>query len=369
MSTLPTLPTSPGLICQGWNWTLQQIKDYVASYSKCEIGAVYTTDDGKTRIKITIQDPKYTTIPIVFKQTAANGVKVNWGDGSTEQTYSSTSQQTIRHTYASFAYPAAYTITFEVVSGTMSFPTYIMGMSNQSNTIPRDAFLNMIDEVNIGSNVTSIGNYVFQYCQSLASVTIPSSVTTIGTYLFSGCNSLASITIPSSVTSISSRAFSSCYSLASITIPNSVTSINGNAFQNCYSLASVTIPSSVTSIGDSVFQNCISLASVTISSSVTSISSRAFSSCNSLASITIPSSVTSIDGNAFQYCYGMKTFDFRRSTSVPTLNNVNAFNSTPSDKEIIVPDELYESWKAASNWSSTTNNIVKASESSLGPLN
>ena len=300
MSTLPTLPTSPGLICQGWNWTLQQIKDYVASYSKCEIGAVYTTDDGKTRIKITIQDPKYTTIPIVFKQTAANGVKVNWGDGSTEQTYSSTSQQTIRHTYASFAYPAAYTITFEVVSGTMSFPTYIMGMSNQSNTIPRDAFLNMIDEVNIGSNVTSIGNYVFQYCQSLASVTIPSSVTTIGTYLFSGCNSLASITIPSSVTSISSRAFSSC---------------------------------------------------------------------NSLASITIPSSVTSIDGNAFQYCYGMKTFDFRRSTSVPTLNNVNAFNSTPSDKEIIVPDELYESWKAASNWSSTTNNIVKASESSLGPLN
>ena len=41
-------------------------------------------------------------------------------------------------------------------------------------------------------------------------------------------------------------------------------------------------------------------------------------------------------------------------------------------KEIIVPDELYDTWKAASNWSSTTDNIVgsivKASESSLGPL-
>lgn len=82
MSSLPPLPTSPGLSCQGWNWTLQQVKDYVASYGKCEVGATYTTDDGKTRIKLTIWDPKYTTIPIVFQQTEENGVKVNWGDGS-----------------------------------------------------------------------------------------------------------------------------------------------------------------------------------------------------------------------------------------------------------------------------------------------
>lgn len=67
MTKLPALPTKPGLTCQGWNWTLQQIKDYVAEYGKCEVGATYTTDDGKTRIKITIQDPKYATIPIVFQ--------------------------------------------------------------------------------------------------------------------------------------------------------------------------------------------------------------------------------------------------------------------------------------------------------------
>lgn len=92
MSELPPLPTREGLTCQEWNWTLQQIKDYVASYGKCEIGATYTTDDGKTRIKLTIRDPKYATIPIVFQQNVANGVKVNWGDGSADQTYSGTSQ-------------------------------------------------------------------------------------------------------------------------------------------------------------------------------------------------------------------------------------------------------------------------------------
>ena len=84
MEYLPPLPSRPGLTCQGWNWTLQQLKTYVASYGRCEVGATYTTDDGKTRIKLTIQDPKYTTIPIVFQQTVSNGVKVNWGDDSAD---------------------------------------------------------------------------------------------------------------------------------------------------------------------------------------------------------------------------------------------------------------------------------------------
>lgn len=150
----------------------------------CEVGATYTTDDGKTRIKITIKDPKYATIPIVFQQTTSSGVKVNWGDGSADQTYSGTSQKTISHAYAPSAYPATYTITFEVTSGTMSFPSYIMGMSGQSATSPRDAFLNMIDEVNIGNGVTSIGSNAFKYCYSLASITIPRSVESIGTYVF-----------------------------------------------------------------------------------------------------------------------------------------------------------------------------------------
>ena len=278
MSNLPPLPTRDGLTCQGWNWTLQQIKDYVASYGKCEIGATYTTDDGKTRIKLTIQDKKYTKIPIVFQQTVANGVKVNWGDGSADETYSSTSQQTIDHTYTPSAYPATYTITFEVISGKMSFPTNIMGNSGtQSETNPIGVWNNMIDEVNIGNGVTSIGDYAFGWC----------------------------------------------FSLTSITIPNSVTSIGNQAFQYCYSITSIAIPSSVNSIGARVFYRC----------------------------------------------YGMKTFDFRRCTKVPTLSNVSAFQNTPTDKEIVVPDGLYGDWIAATNWSQSTNqikeSIVKASESTL----
>lgn len=186
---------------------------------------------------------------------------------------------------------------------------------------PAAAWTNMIDSVRIGNGVTSIGSYVFYNCYSLASITIPSSVTSFGEYAFENCSSLASINIPSSVTSIGINGFRGCKSLASITIPNSVTKFSNSAFYGCYSLAS----------------------------------------------ITIPSSVTKIEGLTFQNCYGLKTYDFRTATAVPTLDNANAFSNTPSDKEIIVPDELYDTWITAGNWSSI-NGIVKASESSLGSL-
>ena len=88
--------------------------------------------------------------------------------------------------------------------------------------------------------------------------------------------------------------------------------------------------------------------------------------------MTIGNGVASIGWYAFRDCSNCFVFDFRKATSVPTLENVNAFTNTPANKEIIVPDELYDSWIAASNWSSSTNNIVncivEASQSSLGTL-
>ena len=119
--------------------------------------------------------------------------------------------------------------------------------------------------VEIGINVTSIGNYVFNHCIGLTSVTIPSSVTSIGDYVFYFCRGLTSVTIPNSVTSIGYQAFYGCSGLTSVTIPDSVTSIGPSAFENCISLTSVTIPSSVTSIGTVAFYGCSGLTSVTFS--------------------------------------------------------------------------------------------------------
>ena len=70
--------------------------------------------------------------------------------------------------------------------------------------------------VEIGTGVTSIGNYAFYICSSLTDVTISDSVTSIGAMTFRDCR-LTSVTIPNSVTSIGNMAFEYCDSLTSVT--------------------------------------------------------------------------------------------------------------------------------------------------------
>jgi hypothetical protein len=153
----------------------------------------------------------------------------------------------------------------------------------------------------IDDSVTSIGNYAFYYCSSLASVTIPDTVASIGERAFSEFTSLSSITVGadnSNYSSVDGVLFNKLQTLLiqypagilddSYTIPDSVTSIGVAAFDNCNSLTSVTIPDSVTIIGDQAFTSCSSLTSVTIPDSVTSIGNYAFYNCTSLTSVTLP---------------------------------------------------------------------------------
>ncbi len=182
-----------------------------------------------------------------------------------------------------------------------------------------------------GYPVTSIGDYAFYNCSSLASIEIPSGVTSIGSSAFWGCRSLESIEIPSGVTSIGSWAFQGCRSLASIEIPSGVTSIGSWAFLGCTSLASIEIPDRVTSIGERAFDNCISLESVSFgeNSQLTSIGEDAFSNCSSLESIEIPSGVTSIDYEAFYECSSLESVSFGENSQLTSIGS-SAFEDCTS---------------------------------------
>ena len=359
LPALPGRPTREGLTCQGWNYNRVKARAYVISYGVLDIGATYITDDGKTRLYIKIAAKGRMAVPLCFSQTAANGVTIDWGDGYGTQTLAGTGNKNTTNTHASIG---DYIITLKVTSGTLglgnnSSSYSVMGSTGNNGKV----YCNMLQRVEIGSNVTSIGSYAFSSCYSLSSVVIPSSVTSIGNNAFYNCYSLSSVVIPNSVTSIGNAAFGNCYSLSSIVIPSSVTSIGFNAFANCYSLSSVAIPNSVKSIGNYAFINCYSLSSIVIPSSVTSIGNNAFYNCYSLSSVVIPNSVTSIGSAAFGNCLGMAYYDFRASKSVPTLSNTNAFTNIPSDCKIVVPDSLYSSWTTATNWSTYQSKIVKAS--------
>lgn len=358
---LPTAPTHEKLVFQEWSASVVVSDNKVTiADNDIMVGAVYTTVSGQNEFDITLT--KATGLTIALNM---DGTK-DWGDG--------TSDTTTSHTYTAYG---DYTIKCNGTKMTTSSSWGLFGQKSNSvnyyctavrfatvTSIGTYAFTYCYSLTNIviSNSVTNIIGYTFYCCASLISIVIPNSVTSIGTYSFYNCYSLTSIVIPNSVTIIQSRVVSGCSSLTSIVIPNSATSIGGYAFCECFSLTKIIIPNGVTSIGTYAFNGCYALTSIVIPNSVTSIGAETFYACYSLTNIVIPNSVTSIGDRAFGNCYSLTRYDFSQHTIVPKLSGRTTFSGINGLCKIIVPDNLYDEWIAATNWSTYADYIYKASE-------
>ena len=236
LTELPQPPTHDGLTFQGWNYSLESVK---TATRRMDVGATYITSDVKTRLYISVPansepglPPPRNQVPLYFQQTVANGVTIDWGDGSPAESLPGTGLANATHTYATagdFVISLSPVDGCELELGTGSSPYCVMGSTGDNGRV----YCNMLKRVEVGSSVTSIGNYAFYNCYSLSSVVIPDGVTSIGNYAFYYCYSLSSVVIPDGVTSIENRAFFNCCSLSSVVIPDGVTSIVNRAFSYC----------------------------------------------------------------------------------------------------------------------------------------
>lgn len=321
-TALPSNPEHEGLISQGWNWSLEDLK---TEASPMNVGQMYITDDGKTRLYITIPAESRMNVPLYFSQTVTNGVTIDWGDGASAETLSGTGNIKTTHLYTA---PGNYMITLLPDSGCA------LGLGGNATTMcvmgsNRDAkifFCGFLKKVEIGQNVTELRRGDFQYCVSMESITIPMGVTSIGIQTFNYCYSLKSITMPSGMTSIGDSAFSYAQGLRGISIPKSITSFASNTFAYCSWTRIITIPSSIAMIPISFMANCLSLAS-----------------------LTVPKSVTSLKGAAFSNCYGLYRLHLRPTTP-PTIT-ATSFTNIQSDCIIYVPKGSLSAYQTATNWS------------------
>ena len=354
LTELPDNPTHTGLTAQGWNWTLANAKLYVSKYGKLNIGQMYITSDGKTRLYIHLTKGR-TTPNFQLYLNANSELDIDWGDGTAHSTFTTTSADFVNETHAYPATDGDYVITVTVVSGSFELKSSSTNISSilwnrNGNAYSLDrAYTNSIQKIEIGSGITSIGSSAFRACFSLTNIVIPNGVTSIGSSAFRTCYSLANIVIPNGVTSIGTDAFYDCFSLANIVIPNGVTSIGTDTFRGCYSLANIVIPNGVTSIETDAFYNCCSLTNIVIPNGVTSIGSSAFRACYSLANIVIPNGVTSIGTDAFYNCAYMDYIQFK-STTPPTVSSSDAFSGVSATTLIIVPVNCLQAYTTATNY-------------------
>lgn len=318
MTELPTLPVRKGLVCQGWNYTLEDI--LLQSHHKADVGANYTTEDDTTKMYINILADN-TTIELSINNDASS--KIDWGDGTTSM-HNSEGHHTYSHTYLSAknyiisinntGYVGGY-VEDKFINQTLQKIHFGSGVS------PRLSFKFDLKQVSLSSTSTSYysANYGSFYRNvSMDAVIIPKGSTLWGQpFTFSG---LKVISLPTDII---------------FTEYNSAAELYAYDFAWNSRLCRLVLPEGFPEIGSGMFQNC-----------------------SVLSELWIPSSVTHIRDLAFKGCNYLTEFDFSHFTSVPSISG-SPFN-VDNPLTIIVPDELYDDWK--SKWSKYSSYIVKASE-------
>ena len=200
-----------------------------------------------------------------------------------------------------------------------------------------------ITSIEIPSNVTTLGNYVFQGCRRLTSLNLPDGITEISEGAFQGCSGLTSLNLPDGITKIGEGAFWGCSGLTSLNLPDGITKIDDDAFLGCSGLTSLNLPDGITSIGEYAFEGCSGLTSLTLPAGITKIGSEAFKGCSGLTSLNLPDGVTSIYFEAFQGCSGLTSI-YLYAEKVPEISN-DAFEGFDAKKcTLYVPMGTYDDY-------------------------
>lgn len=150
--------------------------------------------------------------------------------------------------------------------------------------------------------------------------------------------------------------------LIEVHINDGITKIGDYAFWNHSYITKMTIPNSVQSVGRNAFDNCSALTTLVFPHNCTTFGTYAFNRCSKMGTITFQGNLATINTYTFAACTALTAIFFNGNTVVPRLVNVNALSSIPSTCKIVVPDTLYDSWIAATNWSNYASYIIKKSD-------
>lgn len=125
-----------------------------------------------------------------------------------------------------------------------------------------------VEKIEIGENITAIGNYAFYHFTALERVEINAkALTHIGSYAFWMCSLLEEITIPATVTEVGESAFAYCASIESVSF-SALKVLGKSAFAGCTALEVVSFDGPITAIPEKAFMNCTALKTVAYPDSV-----------------------------------------------------------------------------------------------------
>lgn len=326
---------------QGWNYTLEEVK---ANVEMADIGALYTTDDGATRLEIEIAERE--VVKVSFSQTKAEGVSIDWGFGKSERSAAVAGDACTSYAYEQ---PGRYTVTLtvdkdcEITLGANGSPLictdYVETDGAAHNTL-RNAY--------IGDRVTKFNKSAFLNHYALHSISMNKGVIALGDRSFDS-SSIEFIAIPSGIDTIPYNAFDTCRCLKSISLPVSVQNLEQNSIYQCdvlkrLNLKHITNPQTSAVAYDGV------ISEISVNADIAYIPNDFCKACLGLERISFLGKVKIFYSGALSYCYNLKTVDLTHCSAVPTLQDTAILSHHGSDLKILVPAALAEEWRQATNW-------------------
>lgn len=357
LTELPPLPTQSGLICQGWNWSLNDILALPEESIGADIGAIYETADGKTHCYLDIIDKYSGTVELRFTGT----LDIEWGDGTVETGVTSPAA----HVYAdkglylaklystsSYSLGGGTDSTIFVGSGIRSLVRLHLANNAQLNSGGYAlTFATCLRHITIprGGRIERSG---LEYCYGLEFIAL-SSENAIHLYSLKDCCSLRAVSVlPGS--KLQAQGLRGCTSLRRFTTAGNTNFYDTYHLYQCKALTEAFV--GATNIKTSMFGYCNSLRRVVFLEGATTIDNDGLLS-TSIEKFTIPSTVTNIGAGAFKSCTKLGRIQFKPTTP-PTVANADAFTGIPSYCVVEVPAESLEAYQNATNYASIAAQMV-----------
>ena len=236
------------------------------------------------------------------------------------------------------------------------FADEIKNLPSGGGSLNFDAVL--FNEATIGNNnykvlrikegVKSLESGAINNWKGLEELYVSSSVNSVSISTTTGCTALTKIVVAEGNPTFDSR--DSCNAI-----------IKTSTSELVCGCKSTIIPSGIILIGYGAFQSIDTLTHLDIPEGVTKLAAYSFYGCKGLTELVFPNSIAELQVYSLGVLSSMKKLDFTKCTSIPILA-ANAIYNFPNTGRIVVPDTLYDSWIAATNWSTLAGRIVKSSE-------